>query len=158
MYSSCSHPRIAMYVSSFAYQTCSLPTWSGLPLSLVFPCPPLSGGQFESHLENSKVMNQHPVRAQSQHFLRGVFTPTLLSHSGLSWQGMDCFSPGRSWDGDTWACLLTSVRQQVLLPETYQHHLRGLQGGMYSQRSPVLYGDDVWMDIQGKVLNSKGFC
>ena len=48
MYSSC-HSRKVSYVNSLAYQTCHLPIWGGLPLSLVSPCPACMGASLQTN-------------------------------------------------------------------------------------------------------------
>lgn len=50
IYSSCSYPREISYVSPLVHSACHLSIWSGLPLSLVSPCPQYVVAHFKLHL------------------------------------------------------------------------------------------------------------
>lgn len=62
-----SHPRKALDVSSPAYETCHLPTQSGLPLSLGSPCPLQAGTSLRTNtcLSTAEWINKMCVMAIS---------------------------------------------------------------------------------------------
>lgn len=66
LYSSCSHPRQTLYVSSLAYWIYHLPIWSGLPLFFViFPQPPCVGAnnwQISQETEEMGLEKRHPQK------------------------------------------------------------------------------------------------
>ena len=57
IYLSCGHPRQISYISPLAYETCHLPIWSALSLSLVSPFLPYMGPVSNFTQESPEVAN-----------------------------------------------------------------------------------------------------